>query len=773
MKAVVLANGDGAFLRPLNCSLSEYKLELLAKPVILGVLDNLLPLELSEIIIVVKYKVSQLEALFPEGEYKGVAVTLVIEEECFGSAGSVKNAVGETEECVLVVNGNAFFEFNLKEAKKRHVSNENDATILCKPVSEPREYGVVALGENNQITEFIEKPGWSEAFTNIANCNIFFLEPSVFKKIPENKLCDLKKDVFPKLLQEHCKIGAFVANDYWREIETIDDYKKVHFDIIGGVTKQKPPFVAENVFTETSVPKGNFVIIPPVYFGKNVQVESGAVIGPFTVIGEGSLVSKGSKIRESILLNNVYVSSGCSVNGALVSTGVSVKKGASVFENTVIGEESIIGEEAVIASGVLVWPNKTIENGVTVTENVKYSKPVNSVMQINDVIFGDFGVELTPEKTARLGAAIGSLFDGIRVGIGVDGEINSQSLKYGLLGGLISVGAKTFDLGECFFSQTFYFSSFCDVDVAIFISGGEGGVSLSLCEKGGIALSREALRKIELALKRNEFNRCSGEECQSVSVMNSIEQMYINEIVRQFENLKPSLGGVVCFTGNKNILSCVKTVLERLGLSEEAEAFLIKINNIGTKVTVVEGNNSFSHEKLLAVVAHNEMKNGNDVFLPWDAPQIITTLGAALGRKTYNFSQNGNAYNEAWQTKNVPINQLWSRDGVLLSFKIIKIMSEQKKSLSELVGELPEFYIAKKVMEIDVSPALIGKDLLSGNFKTEENGAITFLNEKGSAKVKCDSLGKRLKIITEAVSAELAKELCDEIEKCISIDIDR
>ena len=72
----------------------------------------------------------------------------------------------------------------------------------------------------------------------------------------------------------------------------------------------------------------------------------------------------------------------------------------------------------------------------------------------------------------------------------------------------------------------FYYSIFCDVDIVIFISGGENGVSLSFCEKGGVALSRENIRKLEEILSSGEFNRTSGADCHNVSVIESIEKMY-------------------------------------------------------------------------------------------------------------------------------------------------------------------------------------------------------------------------------------------------------
>ena len=764
MKAVILAGDESSSLRPLTCTLPKVKVELLGEPLLFLILDSVIGLDVSEIIILSRYKSSEIETMFPENEYKGIPVSLVIEEDYKGTAGSVKNSVSEEQETVLVINPDSYFEFDLNSAFSRHIINGDDVTIICTTEDDPRDFSTVTTDDNSKVIEITEKPGWSDVVSDVVSCGIYFIEPDVISKIPDNTICDFTKDLFPELILAGFKVGAYISDEYWRVINDTEDYKKVQFDILKGKLNKKMPFVAEGVFTKSCVPNGNFVIIPPVFFGDNVQVESGAVIGPFAVIGEGSLISKGSKVRESVLLKSVYVSSGCSVNGSLLCEGASVKKGASLFEGSVIGENS--------TNGVMVWPNKNVENGLTVTENVKYSQPINTIIQMNDIIFGDFGIELTPEKTARLGAAIGTLFDGIRVGVGIDGEINSLALKCGMLGGLISVGAKSFDFSKCFYSQMFYNSVFCDVDVAVFITGGENGVSLSLCEKGGVALSREKIRKLEIILKRNEFNRCSGGDCQSVSIMNSMEQMYINEIVRQFEEITVAISGVLFFCGNQIITENVQSVLQRINLTNENDDFLVKINNTGTKITVVENSVSYSHEKVLAVVSHYEMKNGNDVSLPWDAPQIITTLATSLGRKTYRFSEYADSQNENHKIRNITVNQLWSRDAVFLMFKLIKVMCVEKKTLKEMVAELPEFYIAKKVMEIDISPALISKELLDNDFKTDEGGGVVFKNNKGIAKVKSESNGKSLRIITEAVNAELAEELCVEIEKLISIDID-
>lgn len=770
MKVVVLADNQGESLQPLTSSLPFLKLELLGEPLLFYILDSLLGLPVSEIIIIANSNLNELEILFPENEYKGMNVSLLCVDSASVTAESVKNAVGEDGETVLVINADSYFEFNLSEAYSRHIINKNDVTIICKNVDDPRDYAVINETEEGVITEIVEKPDWSGVFSDLVDCGVYFIEHSVWCLVDENKSDQILRSVFLDAINRGFSVCTFKAIEYWCNINDTNAFKKVQFDLLSGKASKKIPFVASGIFTKSSVPSGNFVIVPPVFFGNNVQVESGAVIGPFAVIGEGALIAKGSKISDSVLFKSVYVSSKCNVSGAVLSEGVSVKKGAQILEGAVIGKECLIGEECVIGEGVSVWPNKTIQNGLFINENVKYSKSEAKVALINDVMYGDFGVELTPEKTARLGAALGTLLNSLRVGVGVDGELNSIALKYGLLSGLMSVGAKTFDFGDCFYSQMFYYSAFCDVDIAVFISGGENGVSLSFCEKGGVALSRENIHKLEEILTSGEFNRTTGADCHNVSIVESLQKMYENEIVRQFEDIRMSFSGVLFCCGNPLIDICVKSILKRITLNEENEDFIIKINNTGTRLTVVENNQNFSHEKILAVVAFSEMKKGNDVVLLWDAPQIITTLASELGRKALRFSDYSNS--DFSKIRTVNTSQLWSADAVFLMFRLVKILIEENKSLKELSEEIPEFYVAKKVMTIDSLPSVISKELLKKDFKTDSGGGVTRKTKKGVVRVRNDNNGKSLKIITEAVTTELAEELCGEIEKLISIDID-
>ena len=768
MKAVIMAGGEGGRLRPLTCTVPKPAADILGRPTLFYVLDSLLTLDsVTEVILTLKYKASEIASLFPDGEYKGLAVTFVIEDEPRGTAGSVKNALPESDETILVLSGDAYFDFDLNKCMDYHTESGEKVTIICKPVDDPREYGVVNTDENNNIIGFLEKPGWGGAVTDLANTGIYFIEPEILDLIPENIPYDFAKDLFPSLLKGRINMKACVSSDYWCDIGDIESYKRVQFDILSGKTQYKPERVAEGAFTSSDVPNGDYIITPPVFFGKNVQIENGAIIGPNSVISDGCLISKGSKIRDSVLLQNVYVSAGCSINSSLLCDSVSVKRGAALFEGSAIGSDTIIGEDAVVANNVYIWPKKTVENGETVTENMKYSKPSSTIMRVNSVIFGDFGVELTPEKAARFGAAIGSLDEALRIGVGVDGETNSIALKCGILGGLISTGAKSFDFGKCFNSQMFYYSAFCELDIAVFISGGNEGVAISLCECGGISLSREHQRRLELILKHNEFNRCSGGDCQSVSVMNSMEQMYMNELLRQFASEK-AISNVTLITSNSLVSKCFEEAVLKLGGTNDNDNFIVKINDSATSASIIEKEISFSFEKLLAVVSYDELSKGNDVALPWEAPEVITALAGRFGRHIYRYSENYFDNDDLRSVISIGTKQLWSRDAMFLVIKLLSIMSEKNESLSKLVSELPQFYISKKVIEIDVSPATISKKLLDGDFVKGSSDGVFRENEKGSAKIRSDSNGKNLKIIAEAYSSEAADEICAEIESIIN-----
>lgn len=771
MKAVIMAGGEGTRLRPLTCTLPKPMARMCGTPVLIYILDLLAASGFEEAILTLKYMPNTIIEHFNGDEYKGIKLEFVIEDEFLGTAGSVKNALADTNESVLVMSGDALCDFSLKEIIKAHKESGADVTITSVRVDDPREYGLLRIDENSFVTGFLEKPGWSQANCDIANTGIYILEPSAIKEIPNGVVYDFAKELFPKLLSQQKKLYAHIASGYWCDIGDLESYRTSQIDMLMGKVSCGFTPVAEGIYAKTTLPKGDFVVIPPSYIGDGVQIENGAVIGPGTVIDDNCLIGAGSKIRESVVLENSYVSSLCSINSAIVSKGASIKKGASLFEGSAVGANAIIGEYATVGGGVLIWPNREVSSGATANDNLKYGV-CSKIMLVNDGLEGDFGVELTPERAAVLGGAVASIEENVRVGVGTDGYVNSQALKYGLLGGLISCGARVWDFSTCFPAQMYFFTAFCGLKFGIYISGGKSGTSIKISEKGGLSLTRNSERDICANLSKSEFKRSGYDQCKATTDMQSVNMMYMRELCSQ---AKAEIVGtdVEVISSNTRITDIMAHALERLGCTFCSDDFIIRINQMGTRGSFFEKGLGYTFEKLLAVAAYHELKSGADVALPWDAPHIITNIGKSLGRNVYRYAENpvSNTQDKARETG---VKQLWARDALFLSIKILSIMKEREKTLKELVKELPEFYVANKSVDIDVSPAKVSKKLLDEKFENTDDEGIVYSGEKGYAKVKVKSSGDTLRIITEAVSVEAAQELCADIEsiiKRISIDI--
>lgn len=728
MRAVIIANGEGEALKPLTCTKQEAALQLFGKPILLGILGKLKELNPKKTTIVTGVRASDILALFPDEEYGTPNIENIITENIRETLSSLDFSKDTT----ILVFGNCVFNVNLPEALAYHIKNNNDVTYI----------------ENGE--------------------GLYIFEPTVSDAVFEGKYTDISSELLPLLFDSGLKIGAYKGDGFCKIISDISSYKRIHFDILDMPELFSLPKVADGFYCEGSVPSGEYIAVPPLWLGENVQIEQGAVIGPFAVISGGSLISKGAKVRESILLENTYVSSKASICGAVLGEGVSVKHSASVLENAVIGADTIIGEGAVIEPDVKIWPKKTVPDGETVSENIKYAAVKSYSFKISSVIAGDFGVELTPEKTARLGASLGTLFENVKIGVGIDGEANSVALKCGLLGGLISTGAKSFDFGKCYYSQMFYFSLFCDLDFAVFVSGGKDGAAVYMCEKGGIPLRKAHLRRLEQIMLQNEFNRCSGGDCRNVNVLNGMEQMYEAEVLRKISCDKNNKIEASVFSSNELIINCVTKCIKKAGGLSESENLIFKINKDGTSLSAIENNNLFSFEKILAAISYNEMLLGNDIALPWDAPEIITTLAENVGRHIYRYGDTHDSHSSVFL---LGAKQLWSRDAVFLLFKALSFMNEKGKTLCELIGELPEFYVAKKIIEIDSSPSDISNRLLKADFSKSDYDNVIF---KNNVRVKADSSQKTLKIIAEAVSLEMANELCDDTAELIApVGIDK
>ncbi len=529
-------------------------------------------------------------------------------------------------------------------------------------------------------------------------------------------------DLLKFLIENNDNLGAVFGlvnekNDYDGYVKIIDSplkYKELCCDTLSGKIPYRLPEVAQGIYASSNIPGGDFVLIPPVYFGENVQIEKRCVIGPCTVISDGVLVAENSQVRNSFLGANTYISSGCHTEGSVFSHNVVLRRNSVVFDSCVLCHDVTVGEDAVVEKGSFIRAFSRVD---------EYSNSlVNYKADDSHSTDGFYGY--TPEKAALLGAAVGMCFDMPKIAVASDGELNSTALKLALLGGLITTGAACYDFGNAFFSSLHYFVDFCELDCAVFVSGNDNGTVISLFRKGDKALSKSDFYNLKSVISSENISRCSKRDCKNIRQIHGMQRMYIQNLTNIFNESIDFLPIFYC--DNKRILSVAEIAVSKIGFKTGKKRVVFNINPRGTKVSAQSEGVVYPYSKLLEIVSFYQRKKGEGEF-----------------NNIYNF------------------------DSVLLSFYIIKILVSEKLTLKEVVENLPKFYVAQKNIDNTCLLKVLAADLSQGNkidFRKDE----IFYND-GLTTVKINETAKgSLCVKAKSHSMEAATEIVENLTRIIS-----
>ncbi|HHX77599.1 MAG TPA: NDP-sugar synthase, partial [Firmicutes bacterium] len=297
MKAVILAGGEGARLRPLTCDRPKPMVPVMNVPVMEHIIALLRKYNFKDIAVTLQYLPDQIRHYFRDGRDFGVSIEYYIEDSPLGTAGSVKNAEAFLDETFLVISGDALTDFNLENIVEFHRRKQGIATIVLTRQETPLEYGVVITDETNRIVRFLEKPGWNEVFSDTVNTGIYVLEPRVFCFFDRGVKFDFSKDLFPLLMAKNESLYGFTSPGYWCDIGTITQYRQAHKDILDGrvkinLNKEKRDdgvWVGRGVKIERGAR-----VEGPVFLGDGCWVRKGAVVKDYTVLGNNTLVETDS-----------------------------------------------------------------------------------------------------------------------------------------------------------------------------------------------------------------------------------------------------------------------------------------------------------------------------------------------------------------------------------------------------------------------------------------------------------------------------------------------
>jgi mannose-1-phosphate guanylyltransferase/phosphomannomutase len=542
MKAVVMAGGDGARLRPLTIGRPKPMVPLVNKPVMLHILELLKRHGITDIVVTLRYLATVIQDFFGDGSQLGMNLTYVVEDSPLGTAGSVRHAAQYLDETFLVISGDALTDFDLQSIIHAHQARDVLATIALAHVPNPLEYGVVVTNEESYVSRFLEKPGWAELISDTVNTGIYVLEPEALDLIPPDKPYDFSLELFPTMLEKGIPIYGHTAHGYWCDVGNIPEYQRATSDLLYGRVKLAEP-IGEHIGGGIWVGR-NVEIAPsaqlfgPIYLGNEVKIKGEVQIYGPSVIRDSTVIDNYSRIERSVIWRNNYVGENCEVRGATVTRQCSIKPKVVIYEGVVIGDNCALGEGCVIHADVKLWPHKQVDAGATVKESIIWGEQGRRSLFSRFGVSGVVNVDLSPEYAAKLSAALGAtLPKGSYVAINRDAHRSSRMLKRALVSGLPSTGINVWDLGNSAIPVVRYFvRTRTNVSAGIHVRLSpfdQRVVDIRIMNAQGMNQSTNDERVIERNFFREDFRRAFLDEIGVIAYTPNPLEEYSNAFLEQ------------------------------------------------------------------------------------------------------------------------------------------------------------------------------------------------------------------------------------------------
>jgi len=811
MKAIIMAGGEGSRLRPLTCDMPKPMVSIMNIPIMEHIIYLLKAHGITEIGVTLMYLPQKIKDYFGNGSHFGVNIHYFTEDTPLGTAGSVKNASNFLDETFIVISGDSLTDMDITKAIEFHRAKESKATLVLTRVDVPLEYGVVITDKKGSITGFLEKPSWGEVFSDTVNTGTYILEPEIMDYLEQGKKIDFSQDLFPLLLQKKEPMFGYIMSEYWCDIGDLQAYLQAHYDVLEGKVNLNMGLteIKEGVWVGSgAIIDSHAVLNAPCVVGDNCRIGKNAVIDSFSVLGNNNVIEDESTIKRSVLWNGNYVEYGSEIRGAILCNKVNFKHYVRIFENAVVGDNCIINERAIIKPNVSIWPQKTVDPLAIVDRNIIWGSRHSKTIFGENGLSGIINVDISPEFATRLGAAYGSIFKkGSKVIVSSTTSHSARMFKHAFISGMLSVGVEVFNMSSLLTPISRHAISFLSVEGGIHIKLSDDNpnkLRVDFMDAKGASISRVLERKIENAFFREDFKRCSGEEISRLNNITDFKNYYVRSILNEIDTdaIRSNSPKICVVSPSDFVISIVVPMLTDLGckVASFSSANLSEIDAIVDEIKSNDANFAAfidSNGETLVLIDKNGKQVKDDLFIsltslisfisnpgskvvvPITAPSIIEIMAEKYKGKVVRTKTSPQAVMEQMLNYNLFKNRenmnqfLLNFDALAGLIKILEFFCVKNTTLSDILKEIPNFYVSKK--KIFCPWELKGRVMRT--LITEKNGekvelldGVKFILKNGWALILPDADLPLCRIYSEGDTPNIADEISEKyLEKIKTI----
>ncbi len=542
MKAVVMAGGEGTRLRPLTSNQPKPMVSIVGKPCMEHILELLREHGLTDVIVTVAFLPQAIRSYFGEGDTLGLNIGYSVEESPLGTAGSVRLAARQLDETFLVISGDALCDLDLTKLIEFHKQRGAAVTIGLKSVDNPLEFGIVVTDDEGRIERFLEKPSWGQVFSDTINTGIYVLEPEVLRHVPTDRPYDFSKELFPYLLEMGRPLYGFVMDGYWQDIGNLDQYRQANFDALDEHVKLNIP----GIRIRGNVWLGEGVEIPdldqvegPALIGNYCRIAPGASVGAYSVLSNSVTLRERTRTTRSVIDASTHIGRSSLIEGAILGRSCDIRAHVRIHEGVAVGDEVTIGAESVIMPGVRIYPYKEVESGSQINESLIWESRATTRLFGRDEIAGLVNVDLTPEVTVRIAAALGTaLKRDARIVASRESAPACRMIKRAMISGFTSTGLEVADLRVLPSAVARHMLKSEGYDAGFHVGTSQIDpevVQIRFFEQPGIQLSVALQKEIEKNFTRGELRRVGFSDIGRITYPARIRETYALDLLASLD----------------------------------------------------------------------------------------------------------------------------------------------------------------------------------------------------------------------------------------------
>ncbi len=225
MRAVILAGGKGARLKPYTITLPKPLVPVGEEPILKLLLTSLRNQGIKEATICVNHMRELIESYFGDGSRQGIKIRYSHEDKPLGTVAPIKQITTLPED-FLVINGDTLTDLSYNRLFREHKLNDCIMTVATYKRKIQIDYGVIFYGADHVAQKFVEKP----AYEVDVSMGIYVFNQAVLKYVPADTYFGFD-DLMHKLLEAGEKVHIYEHKGYWLDIGRPEDYEQANEDV--------------------------------------------------------------------------------------------------------------------------------------------------------------------------------------------------------------------------------------------------------------------------------------------------------------------------------------------------------------------------------------------------------------------------------------------------------------------------------------------------------------------------------------------------------------